>query len=156
MFGTLKRGFPLHERGLAGARCLGRYRTVERFPMLVAGPRFAPMMLNEPGRGRQVTGELDDVDAARLAVLDALESIGVPGNFRRRIAVEPIAGGNATLAHVYMKAPPLAVPAHTGWLDDYQDRRFLGSAADLPQSARRRPASSAIQSEFEPAAARRR
>jgi gamma-glutamylaminecyclotransferase len=35
-FGTLK-GFPLHAHGLNDAVFLGNYRTVERFPMLIAG-----------------------------------------------------------------------------------------------------------------------
>ncbi|HEX3500909.1 MAG TPA: hypothetical protein VHT04_16445 [Stellaceae bacterium] len=34
-FGTLKRGFPLHDEGLSDATYLGAYRTVER-------PRSAP------------------------------------------------------------------------------------------------------------------
>lgn len=45
VFGTLKRGFPLHERALAGATWLGRGITVEAYPMFVAGRWFAPMML---------------------------------------------------------------------------------------------------------------
>ena len=48
--GTLKRGFPLHHV-VAGARFCGECRTVERFPLLIAGPWFAPMILNEPGIG---------------------------------------------------------------------------------------------------------
>lgn len=58
VFGTLKKGFPLHERGMHGARYLGAYRTVQRFPMLIAGPWFAPMMLDAPGLGLHVSGEL--------------------------------------------------------------------------------------------------
>jgi gamma-glutamylaminecyclotransferase len=80
--GTLKAGFPLQE-ALRGARFLGRYRTVERFPMFVAGPWYAPMMLDEPGTGLQVSGELYEIDDDVLAPLDALESVGQPGNFRR-------------------------------------------------------------------------
>jgi gamma-glutamylaminecyclotransferase len=40
------------------------------------------MMLNEFGSGLQVMGELYLVDDAGLVRLDALESIGKPGNFR--------------------------------------------------------------------------
>jgi hypothetical protein len=58
VFGTLKRGFPLHRHGLTGARFLGRRRTVERYPMVVASPRYAPMMLDRPGAGRHVVGEI--------------------------------------------------------------------------------------------------
>jgi gamma-glutamylaminecyclotransferase len=51
VFGTLKRGFPLHDQGLSDARFLGIYRTRKRYPLLIAGPWFAPMMFNEPGVG---------------------------------------------------------------------------------------------------------
>lgn len=66
-FGTLKRNFPLHERGLSGAGFLGNYRTQLRYPMLVSGPWFAPMMFNEPGVGLQVLGELYAADDLVLA-----------------------------------------------------------------------------------------
>jgi gamma-glutamylaminecyclotransferase len=128
VFGTLKRTFPLHDEWLAGARYLGRYRTVERFPMLVAGPWFAPMMLDEPGQGLQVYGEVYAVEAARLPALDALESVGQPGHFRRHIAIEAETGGGRREAFAYMKARSLATPAHSGLLADYQDRRFIPPA----------------------------
>ena len=123
MFGTVKAGFPLHH-GVAGARFLGAYRTVQRYPMFVAGPRFAPMMLNEPGIGRHVRGELYQIDSQELASLDEIESIGKPGNFRVVLKLMPIGGGASVDAWVYMKSRNIAVPAHTGFLDDYQDRRF--------------------------------
>jgi len=122
--GTLKAGFPLHD-ALRGARFLGRFRTVEPFPMFVAGPWYAPMILDEPGTGLQIRGELYEIDDDVLAKLDALESVGKPGNFRRIVQVEPMSGGSALPAFVYIKARELAVPAHTGCLDDYQDRRFV-------------------------------
>jgi gamma-glutamylaminecyclotransferase len=125
VFGTLKRRFPLHAQGLDGARCLGPYRTAERFPMFVAGPWFGPMMLDQPGTGLQVRGELYEVDDPRLALIDALESVGEPGNFRRLVQLEPVEGGDACWALAYMKSPELATPAHTGYLEDYQDRRFV-------------------------------
>jgi gamma-glutamylaminecyclotransferase len=125
VFGTLKRGFPLHDRGLRQAQLLGLYRTVAPYPMLVAGPWFAPMLLNQPGTGRQVKGELYEIETARLALLDALESIGQPGNLRVIVAVEPLAGGAARSAWVYMKISALASPVHTAYLEDYQDRRFI-------------------------------
>jgi gamma-glutamylaminecyclotransferase len=128
VFGTLKRGFPLHSN-LHGANFLGPYRTVMRFPMLVAGPRFAPMMLDEPGFGYQVKGELYAIVPPHLTALDRLESVGRPGQFRKEIAVESLGDGTSCSALVYMKARYLAVPAHTGYLEDYHDRRFTGPAA---------------------------
>lgn len=123
--GTLKRGFPLHDQGLSGARYLGDYRTRARYPMLIAGPWFAPMVLNEPGVGRQLKGELYEVEDSALSNLDRLESVGKPGNFRELVEVEPIAGGPAIPAFVYMKSRDLAQPAHSDYLEVYDDRRFI-------------------------------
>jgi gamma-glutamylaminecyclotransferase len=83
------------------------------------------MMLNEPGCGRRVCGELYHVEDWRLRLIDTLESIGQPQHFRYSIEVEPLAGGLATSAFAYMKAHDLATPAHTGYLENYQDRRFI-------------------------------
>lgn len=126
VFGTLKKGFPLHDRGLLGAAFLGVFRTHWRFPMLIAGPRFAPMMLNEPHLGFRVIGELYEVDEATLMRLDELESVGKPGNLRVLIEVEPVAAGSRVSAFAYMKQRELAEPAHSGFLDLYNDRRFKG------------------------------
>ena len=51
VFGTLKKGF--HAPTLDGGLYLGDYRTVLRYPMLIAGPWFAPMLLPEPGTGHR-------------------------------------------------------------------------------------------------------
>lgn len=125
VFGTLKRGFPLHARGLSGARYLGRYRTVAPYPMVIAGPWFAPMMFDMPSVGKQVIGELYDVDAHRLGVLDRLESIGKPGNLRNSIAVAPVDAGEPVDAVAYMKAMELATPVHSEYLAEYRDDRFI-------------------------------
>ncbi|TPJ74111.1 gamma-glutamylcyclotransferase family protein [Mesorhizobium sp. B2-6-2] len=125
VFGTLKRGFPLHEQGLSGAAFLGNCRTHGQFPMLIAGSRFAPMMFNEPGVGFQVAGELYEVDDRALSRLDAMESVGAPGSLRVPIEVEPLEGGPSTVAQVYMKSRHLADPMHSGYLACYNDRRFV-------------------------------
>jgi membrane protein len=124
VFGTLKSGFPLHDRALRGARKLCDCHTVERFPMLVAGPWFAPMMLNEPGTGHQVHGELYDVDPVRLATIDLLESVPEPGNLRVHIEVQT-PDGQTVSAFAYVKSAVMAQPAHTELLDRYMDQRFV-------------------------------
>ncbi|MDG4876144.1 gamma-glutamylcyclotransferase [Mesorhizobium sp. WSM4935] len=118
-------GLPLHEQGLSGAAFRGNCRTHERFPMLIAGPRFAPMMFKEPGVGLQVAGELYGIDDRALLRLDRIESVGVPGNWRVPIEVEPLEGGPSTMAQVYMKSRRLADPIHSGYLACYNDRRFV-------------------------------
>jgi gamma-glutamylaminecyclotransferase len=125
-FGTLKKGFPLHEKGcLSQAEFLGAHRTRACFPLVIAGPRFAPMMFYEPGTGHRVRGELYRIDDRTLEVLDRLESIGKPGNFRFLIEVEPEKGGIHSWAVAYMKTRSLADPLHSNYLEVYEDRRFI-------------------------------
>jgi gamma-glutamylaminecyclotransferase len=125
VFGTLKKGFPFHGACLDGATYLGAYRTVKAYPMFIAGPWFAPMMLDEPGNGFHVRGELYEIDPPRLAAIDAVESVGKPGNFRILIEVESIKGGRDCPAFAYVKSEELARPVHSACLADYQDRRFI-------------------------------
>lgn len=93
--------------------------------MMIAGPWFAPMTLDEPGEGRRVRGELYEVDPDTLARLDRLEAVGRPGNFRKKIRVTPERFGPSCDVFAYFKARFLASPAHTGYLASYGDRRFV-------------------------------
>jgi gamma-glutamylaminecyclotransferase len=124
IFGTAKQGFPQHDAGVADAPCLGPYRTIERYPVIIGGLWYAPMMFDEPGTGLQVHGELYVLDVDQLARLDELESMGTPGNFRRPVRIERIGNRAITTAFAYMKSRALAVPVHSGYIADYQDRRF--------------------------------
>lgn len=126
VFGTVKQGFPLHRQGLGDTpRRLADCRTVERFPMFIASAWYAPMMMNEPGLGCQIVGELYQVDHQRLLLIDQIESVGLPGNFRVRILVKALDQGTVCFANAYMKSRELASPVHSGLLGDYQDRRFV-------------------------------
>lgn len=124
-FGTLKKGFALHAHGLNDAVFLGNYRTVERFPMLIAGSWFTPMMLDLPGTGFRVKGELYDIAESQLPLLDALGSVGLPGNFRKSIKICDGDGNLAGWAFAFLKSPDLAIPVHSGYLDEYLDGRFI-------------------------------
>ena len=125
VFGTLKQGFPLHRQGLGDTPKHLDCRTVERFPMFIAGPWYAPMMMNEPGSGRQVCGELYEVDDAGLARLDGLESVGRPGNWRIVTEVEALDGSGRWPAFVYVKSRVFAIPIHSDLLQVYDDDRFV-------------------------------
>ena len=83
-------------------------------------------MMAEPGEGRRVTGEVYEVEEQRLKLIDRLESLGQPGNFRMAVHLESIGAGDRCQALTYMKSRSLAVPVHTGFLDDYRhDPRFV-------------------------------
>ena len=79
----------------------------------------------EPGAGHWVRGELYRVDASHLKRLDAVESVGMPGNLRIEIEVAPVKGGSRVRAFAYSKSAELATPVHSDFLEDYQDRRFI-------------------------------
>ena len=125
--GTLKRGFPLHERGLGDARFVGVARTLHPHPLLIAGDRFAPMIMREVSLGfTRVDGELFEVATATLTKLDRIESVGVPGNFRDLTAVEWLDGDGIVEAWVFFKSRALATPIHSDCLSAYRlDPRFV-------------------------------
>jgi gamma-glutamylaminecyclotransferase len=125
IYGTLKRGFPFHQMGLRDARFVGPARTVLPYPLLIAADFFGPMMLDRPGEGKQVLGELFEVAPEQLPRLDELENVGQPGSFRGTLLVEPPGGGVQQNAIGFMKNEAWLHPLHSGYLCDYQDRRFI-------------------------------
>lgn len=77
-YGTLCRGMSNHHY-LDGAKFLGEAFTKDKLPMVVAG---IPYLFNIPGKGRQVHGEVFEVDDEQLARIDRLE--GHPNWYRRQ------------------------------------------------------------------------
>ncbi|XP_062119706.1 putative gamma-glutamylcyclotransferase At3g02910 [Humulus lupulus] len=76
-YGTLKQGFSNHVLlqdliRTGDAIFIGNYRTHLNYP-LVCGPYRVPFLLNLPGSGQRVIGELYAVSASALARLDELE-----------------------------------------------------------------------------------
>lgn len=98
-YGTLKRGFSNHvlmqdliRSGDASFK--GVYQTSEKYP-LVCGPYRVPFLLNKPGSGHHVTGELYAVSPRGLSRLDELEGIS-RGHYVRqpiRLAAKAEEGG---------------------------------------------------------------
>ncbi|XP_044498577.1 putative gamma-glutamylcyclotransferase At3g02910 [Mangifera indica] len=85
-YGTLKRGFSNHTliqdlMRTGDAVFKGTYTTVDKFP-LVCGPYKVPFLLNFPGSGLRVTGELYGVSACGLARMDELEGT-TRGHYQR-------------------------------------------------------------------------
>ncbi len=95
VYGTLKAGFPNFAIN-AGTPVPGRYRTVEPLPLMLVGERSVPWLLNTPGQGLQVHGELYEVDAPTLAAMDVLEDVDQPGGYVRvPLRVQRVDAGGA-------------------------------------------------------------
>lgn len=82
VYGTLKQGFFNHHVN-RGERMPGEFVTRQRFPLYLIGPRYLPWMVNAPGEGEHVVGQLFWVDADMLRAMDALERVGQPGWYER-------------------------------------------------------------------------
>ena len=123
VYGTLKRGFPNHAT-MASATFVSDGLTVERYPMIIQGQFFSPVMLPEPGQGHRIVGELWEVDDARLAALDGLESTHLPNGYNREsIVVE--AAGTTVVAQCYFKPRERVTIIHSQPHADYQDSRYV-------------------------------
>ncbi|KAJ0013789.1 hypothetical protein Pint_20977 [Pistacia integerrima] len=106
-YGTLKRGFSNHTliqdlMRTGDAVFKGTYTTVDSFP-LVCGPYKVPFLLNFPGSGLRVTGELYGVSAYGLARMDELEGT-TRGHYQRlpiQVDKENEEGVKITCAEAY-------------------------------------------------------
>ncbi|GJN22622.1 hypothetical protein PR202_gb10205 [Eleusine coracana subsp. coracana] len=112
-YGTLKRGFSNHpllqELSSAGdAVFVGAATTASRLP-LVCGPYRVPFLLNLPGSGHRVAGELYAVTPRGLARLDELEGVSRAHYERLPISVHLAEGA---------RVDALAYYAHRGYADE--------------------------------------
>lgn len=82
VYGTLKEGFPNFSHN-HGVRVPGTFRTVERYPFYLGGDRFSPWLVNDPGHGEHIVGQVFTVNPAALAAMDALERITQADGYRR-------------------------------------------------------------------------
>ena len=92
VFGTLKEGFPNFAIN-RGTRVPGTFRTREAYPLYLVGERHSPWMIDVPGQGTRVVGQVFRVDDAVLAAMDQLERVDQPDGYRR-VQVE-LEGGEA-------------------------------------------------------------
>ena len=89
VFGTLKQGFSNFHVN-RGRRVAGDFVTVQAHPLYVIGPRHLPWLLQRPGEGLPVRGQLFEVDGEALAAMDRLERIDEPDWYvRRHVLVRP-------------------------------------------------------------------
>ncbi len=125
VYGTLKRGFPNHAL-LDGARFVGEATTLERYPMIVQGRYFSPVVIPEAGTGHHIVGEIWEVDDERLAALDELETTHLPtGYIRQSIDIAMTATDARLTADIYFKPRDRVKIVHSEPHADYQDRRYV-------------------------------
>jgi gamma-glutamylaminecyclotransferase len=84
VYGTLKEGFPNFHIN-RGRRLAGRFITVRPYPMYIVGSIQVPWLVDRPGSGHQVIGEVYEVDDNTLAALDELEQVDEDGWYSRRL-----------------------------------------------------------------------
>ncbi|XP_057456832.1 putative gamma-glutamylcyclotransferase At3g02910 [Lotus japonicus] len=99
-YGTLKRNFSNHPllqdlMRTGDATFIGPYRTAANYP-LVCGPYKVPFLLNLPGSGQPVHGELYSVSARGLARMDDLE--GIDRNHYERLPIRLLPAGGEEVA----------------------------------------------------------
>ena len=82
VFGTLKENFPNHHKN-TGVRQPGSFCTRDRYPLYLVGERHSPWLLEQPGVGHRVTGEVFEVTNAGLAAMNALERVGERDGYHR-------------------------------------------------------------------------
>ena len=79
------------------------FRTVQPHPLYLMGVRHVPWMIDAPGSGECVAGELYEVDAAALAAMDELEGVGRPDGYHRKALQVQGDDAQVVMAQVYMK-----------------------------------------------------
>ncbi|HVZ65866.1 MAG TPA: gamma-glutamylcyclotransferase family protein [Lacunisphaera sp.] len=101
VYGTLKTGFENHHF-LAGQRLLGAANTVEGYTLFSLGDYPGMVRSSEPGR--QVLGELWEVDDACLAALDELEGVAEGLFARVPVALQPPFASEGAEAYLYLRS----------------------------------------------------
>ena len=123
VYGTLKKGFPNHDDYMESAKRLGKYKTVEKFPLVLCGMRYAPCMIHRPGRGHHVEGELYEVDDECLNRIDVLERIKDSDGYRRtviRVSLSERRNRGIKEAVAYLMPPELVTDCRSNDLKAYE------------------------------------
>uniref|UniRef100_A0A3B5MT68 Gamma-glutamylaminecyclotransferase n=2 Tax=Xiphophorus couchianus TaxID=32473 RepID=A0A3B5MT68_9TELE len=87
VYGSLKRGQPnypyMTDSCYGKAEFLGTAVTVQKYPLVIATNYNIPSLLNLPGQGKRVNGEIYQVDGKMLEFLDSFENI--PTMYQRTV-----------------------------------------------------------------------
>ena len=82
VYGTLKEGFANFSVN-KGRRVPGDYETVACLPLYIIGRYYLPWLVNKPGVGSHVAGQLFEVRDRELARMDVLERVNELGWYTR-------------------------------------------------------------------------
>jgi gamma-glutamylaminecyclotransferase len=107
VYGTLKEGFPNFGTN-TGTRVAGTFLTAERYPFYLVGERCVPWMINAPGQGEHVVGQVFEVQPEALERMDTLERVNEPEGYERiQITVTSQSGAPRTelTVHTYLMPP---------------------------------------------------
>ena len=110
LFGTLKEGYPNYHSNY-GNRVEGDFFTTDRYPLYLVGERYSPWLINDPGSGEFVQGQVFSVDQSALDIMDSLERITEPDGYQRvQVIVKNDVAMEELVVHIYMKQAHLLNP----------------------------------------------
>ena len=103
VLGTLKRDFPNFQMN-SGLKLGGMFVTLEKYPLYLIGPRYSPWMINDPGTGFEVEGEVFEVNSSGLKAMDEFERIDEEDGYRRlTVLVQNRDSGEVVDVFIYIK-----------------------------------------------------
>lgn len=122
VYGTLKRGFPNHAACMIEAEFVGLGDTLIPYPLVIGGRWHSPCLIDEPGSGLRVRGELFRVEQPALVMLDQFESCDKPTGYLRKSLDIVIQGETAPIqAWTYLKPRDRIDGIHSDALAEYLD-----------------------------------
>jgi gamma-glutamylaminecyclotransferase len=107
VYGTLKEDFPNFGTN-TGTRIPGLFVTKDRYPLYLVGERRSPWMINSPAQGKQVTGQVFEMNPEVLERIDILQRVSAPDGYQR---IQIMARSQSAqpeeelLVHAYLKDP---------------------------------------------------
>lgn len=133
VYGTLKHGFPNHAACMAEAEYVGRCETLIPYPLVIGGRWHSPCLIDEPGSGLCVQGELYRVDQTMLGRLDRFESCDEPsGYLRKPVDIVMSAETTPAQAWTYFKPRDRIEGIHSDTLAEYLDHGDYVEASKRP------------------------
>ncbi|MDB5857061.1 MAG: gamma-glutamylcyclotransferase [Ramlibacter sp.] len=122
VFGTLKDGFPNFGTN-RGLRVPGSFKTRVAYPLYLVGDRYSPWLIDAPGSGFRVTGELYRADVEAITAMDTLERVSeLDGYHRTILELEGVDSPGMVSAYAYLKQPQQLAPSEirAGPLGEYK------------------------------------